>query len=133
MGLDDWTAVVQDHFRSEEPLDVKTVWLGRRQLSLPVARTPQQWARGLAGQPDVEAMLFVMPPGSQFPFQMKGVGRDLLIAFFDDDGKVVDLGFLEAHVGFKHAASPYTYALELQADLEDYLILRDIADGLTVE
>lgn len=118
-------------FAEENPLETMTIQLGNRSMDVAVARTPQQWDRGLVGHPDIDAMLFIMPSGSRWPFHMRDVDRDLFIAFFDDRGRVVDLGVLHAWVGFKQPQRSYTYALEFPAST-DLSIFEDLARGLSL-
>lgn len=104
---------VQAAFNDVHAYDQATVELGGQTLTVPVARTPEQWARGMVGQDDLNGLLFVMPPDSRFPFHMRNVNRDLGIGFFDETGRRVDVGFLRAHHGYKEARRPYRYVLEV--------------------
>lgn len=104
---------VQAAFNDAHAYDQATVELGGQTLTVPVARTPEQWARGMVGQDDLDGLLFVMPPGSRFPFHMRNVVRDLSIGFFDESGYRVDLGYLRAHDGYKAPRAPYRYVLEV--------------------
>lgn len=119
-------------FNEEHPLETETIHLGNRSLDVAVARTPGQWATGLVGHADIDAMLFVMPPGSQFPFHMRNIDRDLVIAFFDEQGNLVDYAFLEAQVGIKWPVGPYTYVLEL-AEPIDISLFDEFDRGLRLE
>jgi uncharacterized membrane protein (UPF0127 family) len=118
-------------FSEANPLDYTTIQVGARRMEVHVARTPEQWAQGLVGHSDIDAMLFVLPGGSRFPFHMTNVDRDIVIAFFNGDGKMVDYAFLQAQVGIKWPAAAYTYVLEL-AEPVDPAIFDDLDHGLTI-
>lgn len=104
---------VQAAFNHAHAYGRAVVELGGQTLDVHVARTPEQWARGMVGHDEVERLLFVMPPGSRSPFHMRNMTRDLAIGFFDEAGRRVDVGFLAAGHGYKQPRRPYRYALEV--------------------
>lgn len=117
----DWTSTMDAltaTFVEANPLDATTVQVGNRTMPVSVARTPEQWAQGLVDHPEIEAMLFVMPPGSRFPFHMRDVDRDIVIAFYDEAGTMVDYALLQAQVGIKWPVESYAYVLELAAPVD---------------
>jgi uncharacterized membrane protein (UPF0127 family) len=128
MTMDATTAA----FAEAHPLETAVIRIGQRHLHVAVARTPEQWAQGLVDHPDVDAMLFVMPPGFRLPFHMKHVDRDIVVAFYGEGGDMVDYAFLQAHVGIKWPAGPYTYALELAEPIYPD-IFEDLSLGLSFE
>ena len=134
MNPTDWTATMDaltGSFVEANPLETATIKVGHRDLDVVLAHTPGQWARGFVGHPEIEAILFVMPPDSWFPFHMRGVDQDLIIAFYDSDGAIVDIGLLQANVGFKQPERPYTYALEIAGPF-DAAIIEDLSRGIAV-
>lgn len=63
-------------------------------ITVEYARTPDQWAQGLAGRERLEArtgMLFIFPQETGLAFWMKGVKFPLDIIFINKDKRVVDL------------------------------------------
>jgi uncharacterized membrane protein (UPF0127 family) len=129
----DWTTAMNAltaTFAQENPLETTAIQVGIHTLDVALARTPEQWVQGLVGRSDVNALLFVMPSGTRFPFHMRHVDRDIVIAFFDDRGTMVDRADLEAQVGFTRPAQPYTYVLELTKPVGSSL-LDDLSHGIT--
>lgn len=58
-------------------------------------------------------MLFDVPADSTFTFHHAGIPETVVVAFFDPEGALVDLGVLGEGVGWKRPRSPYRYALEV--------------------
>lgn len=109
-------AALQAGFNVAHPYDAATITLGTQTLNVLVARTPQQWARGMVGlelDPQIDGLLFDMPAGSRLGFHMHKVHHDLVIAFYDDDGHLVDAGYLAAHDGRITPRASYRHALEI--------------------
>jgi uncharacterized membrane protein (UPF0127 family) len=109
----DHLALIQAEFNDTHPYDRATITLAQTELDVAVARTPQQWARGMVGCDEPHGLLFIMPPGSSYAFHMRGMNQPLAIGFFDSDGRLVDAGYLEAKHGHKKPKRKYTYALEI--------------------
>lgn len=94
--------------------EYRTIQLGDHHLDVLVARTPTQWARGLAdGTDGAQGMLFVMAPESHMGFHAGGVTDPLVVAFFAEDGTLLSVRYLDPEVGVVQPERPYTYALEL--------------------
>lgn len=104
--------------------------LGSRVVDAAIADTPARWRQGMVGQVDVDFMLFVMPEASTYVFHMNHVERDLGIAVFGANGKVVDVGLMEAQTGFFRSKHPYKYALEFALNLNDMSIFGELAEGI---
>jgi uncharacterized membrane protein (UPF0127 family) len=67
-------------------------------LQVEVARTPASWALGLTGTrflPQDRGMLFRFPGPVSVPFWMKDTRLPLSIAFYGQDGRVVDVRDME--------------------------------------
>jgi uncharacterized membrane protein (UPF0127 family) len=113
-----------------------TIRIGKRRLDVHVADSPVQWRRGLVNHTDTGAagMLFAMPHRSRFSFHIGPLTMPVLLAFFDADRQLVDIGYLDQAHPIKKPAVPYSYALELIGDYARLplagIVLRDIADGL---
>lgn len=114
-----------------------TIQLGNRALDVHVADSPVQWRRGLVGHTDTGAdgMLFILPHRSLFSFHIGALDVPVLLAFFDADYHVLDIGYLDAHHPTKRPQFPYSYALELIGDYARLplaaRVLGDIAQGLS--
>jgi uncharacterized membrane protein (UPF0127 family) len=109
-----------------------SVSVGCQTFSVLVADTPSQWQSGMLGQTGVDGMLFTMPFLSQMPFHMKQVDHPILIAFFNENGRLVDAAYMEPETGFHRPRRPFRFALELVAEPERALqILPHLEGGIT--
>lgn len=115
--------------------DHQVIHIGSRSLDVIVARTPRQWRTGIKDVSARDGVLFIFPYRATFAFGMHGVNRNLILCCFDENGKVLDVAILEAHIGHRKPETPYRYALEVPvpdtvAGAVEFL--HDIADGLEV-
>lgn len=101
---------------------VERIWLGDRSLLVAVADTPDLRPRGLMGVSDLgdlDGMVFVFEDEVAAAFTMRNTLIDLDIAFFDDDGLVVDrLEMVPCRTEpcpLYAADSKFRYALEMPA------------------
>lgn len=88
---------------------------GAPTLQLELAKTPEQWARGLMFRERLDwdrGMLFVFRGLSQGGFWMMNTYVPLSIAFIDADGEVINIEHMLPQIGTAAAARPYLYALE---------------------
>ena len=79
--------------RNQNALIFKTINEEVR-ITVEYARTPDQWAQGLAGREKIESrtgMLFIFPQETILAFWMKGVKFPLDIIFINKDKRIVDL------------------------------------------
>jgi len=110
------------------------VRLGDRVIDAAMACTPREWGRGLQGHDldRVSAMLFVMPDGSHLPFHVAGLRRELLLAFFNAQGHLLELVCLNENYTVHRPFKAYAYVLEMvEPDLSIGLI-QDLTAGLDV-
>lgn len=116
-----------------------TIRVGKRELKVHLAQSPVQWRHGLVDHTTTGAagMLFTMPRRSLFSFHIGPLDVPILLAFFDDNRQLVDIGYLDQTHPTMKPSVPYSYALEL---IDDYarlplagIVLRDFADGLELE
>lgn len=103
--------LVGDQFRSQHPFGRAKVRLepAGRSFTVAVAATLEERLCGMTGRRwedgDFEAMLFAYDEPTRVGFHMNGVVEQLYIAWFDEDGRVLD------HMGM-FTADPYTYLPE---------------------
>lgn len=115
--------------------DHQVIRIGPRSLDVAVARTPRQWRTGIKNAFARDGVLFIFPYRATFAFGMQGVDHNLILSCYDENGKVIDVAILEAHVGRRQPESPYRYALEILVPdtvADAVALLHDIADGLAV-
>jgi uncharacterized membrane protein (UPF0127 family) len=127
------TGRLQAEAHQEVTFDHRELRIGSRIVDAAVADTPERWRQGMAGRVDVEFMLFVMPDCCTYAFVMEHVDRDLGIAVFDAQGRISDVGFMEARSGYFRAKQPYKYALEFALNPTDFTVFGDLADGISLD
>lgn len=88
-----------------------------QKLDVYLALTMEQRQRGLADLStlDLDGMLFYYPQISYVPFIMKDMKMDLDIAFFNKDGKLLNVFTATAGSGPVVLGQPFTYVLECPA------------------
>ncbi|UYL10494.1 DUF192 domain-containing protein [Bdellovibrio sp. SKB1291214] len=101
----------------------KTIKLGNKTLTVEVATTSKQQEQGLMMRTHLgedEGMLFVFPNEQTRFFWMKDTLIDLSIAYFNKDGKLIDIQEMKSGKGLADtalpnyaSAQPAKYALEM--------------------
>ena len=101
-----------------------TLRIGKQNLSVELASTPEQWYRGLTGRTqlaDDEGMLFVYPDSQKRTFWMKGTFIPLSVGLFDAERRLVEILHLDPprsvmQTTFPETVSKHTarYALEVR-------------------
>jgi uncharacterized membrane protein (UPF0127 family) len=112
-----------------------TINVGSRSLTVTLARSPSEWARGLVGQPrDCDGLLMIMPRYTRAQFHMHGVPDPVLLALYDSSGQLVDTAWLAPETGTHTSRHSFSFALELvgaHAAPEGTLgLLADLSAGL---
>lgn len=91
-----------------------------RTFNVAVAETVEQKVRGMIGRrwqdDDFEALLFAYDKPTTVGFHMNGVLEQLYIAWFDEDGHIVDhVGMFTSDPYTYKAARPFKWVLEMPA------------------
>ena len=98
-------------------LPIATIRVGEKEISVEVARTPEQRSRGLMFRRDLgedEGMLFVFPRVRPLSFYMKHTYVPLAIAFIRADGVIANVAHMKPLTLTSHRSRvPCLYALEM--------------------
>lgn len=115
-------AQVDETFRAQHPFGRAKVRLepAGRTFEVAVASTLEARLCGMTGrrweEGDFEAMLFAYDEPCQVGFHMNGVVEQLYIAWFDEQGAIVDhMGMFTSDPYTYKAARPFKWALEMPA------------------
>ena len=105
------------------PFSKRTIVLGKKELVVDVAETPDQHERGLmfrTSMKDDEGMLFVFKNEENRFFWMKNTLIDLSIGYFDKKGNLIDVQEMKSGKGIPDvklpsypSSGPAQYALEM--------------------
>lgn len=114
-------ALVAALFAAGQQLAARSGWLlvhvGGHPIQVEVADDDRERTRGLMHRTELAAdagMLFVYPEPQPLSFWMKDTPLDLDIAFFDAEGRLLNIETMRAFddVTLHHSAGPARYALE---------------------
>ncbi len=99
-----------------EAVTTKRISVDGKQLSVEIASTPKNRARGLMGRRSIgsDGMLFVLE-GQPAAFHMKNTHIPLDIVYFDAAGKVIKTDRMKPKTGRSTCDQPTSFALELAA------------------
>jgi uncharacterized membrane protein (UPF0127 family) len=108
-----WVSIAQAQDLLKIPLYIKN-----REIRVEVAKTPEEWARGLKGRKELgkdKGMLFIFETEDYHSFWMKDTLIPLSIAFIDKECRIVEITDMEPLTLESHTPSqPILYALEMK-------------------
>ena len=108
-----WISIAHSQSLLKIPLYIKS-----REISVEVAKTPEERAHGLMGRKDLgkdEGMLFVFETEDYHGFWMKDTHVPLSIAFIDKECRIVRITDMKPRTLESHISpQPILYALEMK-------------------
>ena len=108
-----WISVTHSQSLLKIPL-----YINNREISVEVAKTPEERAHGLMGRKDLgedEGMFFVFEAEGDYGFWMKDTYVPLSIAFIDKKGRIVRITDMKPRTLESHIPpQPILYALEMK-------------------
>jgi len=108
-----WVSIAHTQNLLEIPL-----YIGNREIRVEVAKTPEEWARGLKGRKELgkdRGMLFIFETEDYHSFWMKDTLIPLSIAFIDKECRIIEITEMEPLTLESHTPShPVLYALEMK-------------------
>ena len=108
-----WISVTHSQSLLKIPL-----YINNREISVEVAKTPEERAHGLMGRKDLgkdEGMLFIFEAEGYHGFWMKDTYVPLSIAFIDKEGRIVRITDMKPRTLESHIPpQPILYALEMK-------------------